>query len=269
MIWLLCLLAGAAAVGAAVWLPLHRPFLRGNRAPYSLRHVRQNPASPLRGKRIFFLGSSVTQGMTSRGQSFVDVLERADGCRVIKAAVLASTLADRGPHSYLKRLRRHPAASQPMDCFVCQLSTNDATFRSRLGTVSDSFDPAAFDTRTAAGGMEAIIAYARETWHCPVVFLTGTRYDNPRYHKLVNLCLDIAEKWQADVIDLWHDSTMNAVDPADYRLYMADGVHPTRAGYLLWWTPAIRRRLCRILAGPAAEGLPHLPGAGAAADSRM
>lgn len=24
---------------------------------------------------------------------------------------------------------------------------------------------------------------------------------------------------------------------------MNDGVHPTKAGYLLWWTPAIQRQL--------------------------
>lgn len=260
------LLALTALAGAAVWLGLHRPFLPGNRAVYSPRRAPAFSDSPLRGKRILFLGSSVTAGMTGRGASFADYLARQDGCLAEKAAVSASTLADRGPHSYLKRLRRRAKAGRPVDCLVCQLSTNDATFRSRLGEVSDSFRPEDLDTDTAAGGIEAVIALARDTWHCPVVFLTGTRYDSPRYHRLVNLLLDAAEKWDVPVIDLWHDSAMNAVSPADYRLYMADGVHPTRAGYLLWWTPAIRRQLCRILApGAPVPGAPAAPQTGPAA----
>lgn len=249
MIPLLCLLlVGAVTIAACAWLGLHRPFLPGNRPAYRPEAQPVHPGSPLRGKRILFLGSSVTQGMTARGDSFVDYLAREDGCLAVKAAVLASTLADRGPHSYLKRLRRHPITKQPLDCFVCQLSTNDATFRSRLGTIGGSFDPADFDTGTAAGGIEAIIAFARDTWHCPVVFLTGTQYDNPRYHKLVNLLLDAEEKWDINVIDLWHDRALNNISEDKRRCYMADGVHPTRAGYLLWWTPAIRQGLCRILA---------------------
>lgn len=247
--WLLPIaLVAACLIALAVWLILCRPFLRGNLGPYSLSQLSPRSDSPLRGKRIFFLGSSVTQGMRSRGLSFVDYLAREDGCLAIKAAAMASTLADRGPNSYLKRLRRHSATAQPIDCFVCQLSTNDATFHSPLGEISPGFDPAGFDTRTAAGGIEAIIHFARQTWNCPIVFVTGTRYDNPRYHKLVNLLLDAGEKWNIHVIDLWHRRAMNQITPELRALYMADGVHPTRAGYLLWWTPAIREELCRILA---------------------
>ena len=78
--------------------------------------------------------------------------------------------------------------------------------------------------KTTVGGMEAIIAFAEKTWNCPVVFYTGTRYDNPRYHKLVNLLLELQEKWGIEVIDLWHDEEMGRVSAEDYKLYMNDGV---------------------------------------------
>ena len=66
-----------------------------------------------------------------------------------------------------------------------------------------------------------------------------------RHHPFV-LLLQMAEKWGITVIDLWHDPEMNRVSPDDYRLYMNDGVHPTKAGYLLWWTPALQRGLYRV-----------------------
>ena len=63
---------------------------------------------------------------------------------------------------------------------------------------------------------------------------------------MVNMLLDIAEKWDIDVIDLWHNE-MNDISRDLYRLYMHDGVHPTKAGYLLWWVPEIETQLRKIL----------------------
>lgn len=244
---ILAVLLPIIAIGLFIWSKLHGYFRPGNGPEYDLRHIAPNPESPLRGKTILCLGSSVTAGLGSGRLSFVEYLAKTDGCTIIKEAVSASTLADRGSRSYLKRLRRSPAVHRPIDCLLCQLSTNDATFRSELGRVSDSFDPADFDTRTTVGGIEAIIAFARTTWDCPVVFFTGTRYDNPRYHRLVNLLLEVQEKWEIEVIDLWHDTALNRITPEERKLYMNDGVHPTKAGYLKWWTPALEKGLVRIL----------------------
>ncbi len=90
---------------------------------------------------------------------------------------------------------------------------------------------------TVAGAIEYIIRYARQTWDCPVVVYTGTKYDSETYGDMVNLLLEIQQKWDIGVLDLWNDADMNAVSAEDYALYMANGIHPTRAGYLLWWTP--------------------------------
>ena len=88
MIPLLCLLlVGAVTIAACAWLGLHRPFLPGNRPAYRPEAQPVHPGSPLRGKRILFLGSSVTQGMTARGDSFVDYLAREDGCLAREARV--------------------------------------------------------------------------------------------------------------------------------------------------------------------------------------
>jgi lysophospholipase L1-like esterase len=125
------------------------------------------------------------------------------------------------------------------DAFVCQLSTNDATQDLPLGSVSSSRDPSAFDTQTVAGAMEYIIAYARTTWKAPVFFLTGTRYDSSRYGAMVDLLLQIQQKWGIGVIDLWNNPAMNAISNGERALYMVDEIHPTRAGYREWWTPVI------------------------------
>lgn len=224
----------------------------GNGSPYRPENVSRNPDSPLHGKTIIFLGSSVTKGEAALDASFVEYLERIDGVIPIKEAVSGTTLVtddDTDGVSYIPRME----AIDPhlrADCFVCQLSTNDAAKGKRLGAVSDSFDRADFDTGSIAGAIEYIISYARDTWRCPVVFYTGTKYPSNTYGQMVSLLLAIQKKWDIGVIDLWNSSEMNRVSEKDYKLYMADGIHPTRAGYLLWWTPQFEKYLSfRLSAG--------------------
>ena len=224
-------------------------LLPGNRAKYHPDRVETKKDSTLRGKRMIFLGSSVTLGAASLGISFADYLEKMDGIEMIKEAVSGTTLvtgSNTDSTSYIPRMKTIDPDYQA-DCFVCQLSTNDATQGKPFGTVSDSFDPESFRTETIAGAIEYIIAYAKKTWGCPVVFYTGTKYESDAYGKMVCLLQKIQAKWDIGVIDMWNDPGMQAVSKKDYRLYMADGIHPTQAGYLLWWTPFMEKYLIQYL----------------------
>lgn len=220
-------------------------FNSGNWSEYSVKNTPQI-TSVLSGRTIIFLGSSVTAGYGAKGKSFVDYMVKQDGITAVKAAKSNTTLVDDKSSSYISRMKNIDKDISA-DAFVCQLSTNDANKDKPLGTISDSFDINDFDTHTVAGAIEYIIAYARQTWDCPVIFYTGTKYDNGNYEKMVDLLLEIQDKWDIVVIDLWHNEDMNSVSPEDYRLYMTDSVHPTRAGYREWWLPVIREYLTEAL----------------------
>ena len=75
------------------------------------------------GKRIVFLGSSVTYGSAANGISFADIICEKNGYEMIKEAVSGTTLVDEDDSSYVSRLRRIKA--DRVDLFICQLSTND------------------------------------------------------------------------------------------------------------------------------------------------
>ena len=219
----------------------------GNAEEYHLENVTPLENSPLKGKKILFLGSSVTYGSASMQTSMADYIGVLDGCETTKEAVSGTTLADNNASSYLSRLRTVDT-SQEFDVVVVQLSTNDASKKIELGTISESKNTEDFDTQTVIGSMEAIICYGEETWGCPVVFYTGTKYDSVEYEAMVNGLLQLQEKWDIGVIDLWNDEEMNAVSKTDYALYMNDDIHPTQAGYLLWWTPKFQEYLYEYLA---------------------
>lgn len=219
--------------------------LPGNGVQYGLDGVPSVPDSPLAGKTVVFLGSSVTYGAASKGISFADYIRARNGCTVVKEAVSGTTLVDEGIGSYISRLKKITVPRA--DLFVCQLSTNDATQNKPLGEAGASKNPADFDTSTVAGAMEHIIAYAQNTWGCPVVFYTNPQYDSPAYGEMVSLLHQLAGKWDIAVIDLWNDADFNDITTEQRTLYLADPIHPTQAGYLEWWTPAIEAALYHVM----------------------
>ena len=51
--------------------------------------------------------------------------------------------------------------------------------------------------------------------------------------------IEISELYDVGVIDLYTDADFNSISEEQRKLYMADNIHPTKAGYLEWWTPKI------------------------------
>lgn len=220
-------------------------FAQGNYGNRAHSNIPMNENSPLKGKTILFLGSSVTYGYGSMGVSFADFLAESDGITAIKEAVSGTTLADTKNSSYVSRLKAVDTTAE-IDLFVCQLSTNDATKSIPLGTVADGFSPDAFDTQTVAGAIEYIIAYVKQIWDCPVVFYTQAKYDSKPYEAMVKLLYEIKDKWNIDILDLWNDEQFNAISDEERKLYLVDSIHPTKAGYQLWWLPKFRESLYSV-----------------------
>lgn len=232
--------------GAVFMLTRKGIFNKGNRAEYSVASCTAQENSPLRGKRVCFLGSSITCGFAARRESFADYLQAQDGIQAVKEAVSGTTLGGGDPLSYVSRLK-NMNTDEAFDLFVCQLSTNDSSFGIPAGSVSESFQLDAFDTDTTTGAMEYMIAYIKENWKCPVVFFTCPRYPSAAYQKLVERLYELREKWDIEIIDLWQDTKVSEAICRSRDIYMTDDIHPTRACYKKVWTPFFRKRLREIL----------------------
>ena len=207
-----------------------------------------DPSDPLSGLRIAWLGSSVTYGMQSGGYTMADeIAAKHPATESYKYAISATTLVNDLPTSYVTRMKEIDP-DMPLDLFVVQLSTNDATNGKPLGTLTDSKDPSTFDDTTIIGAIESIIAYVKDTWDCPVVFYTGSYYDSDAYAAMVDTLLKIQQKWNIDVVDLWNNEEMTAIYNSElYHSYMGDEIHPVRKGYVEWWTPVFESALTEIL----------------------
>ena len=196
IIALILVLLLALAYGALQGLLGHGPFrflntmylksLPGNAEIYRPENVAPVENSPLSGMNLCFLGSSVTEGAASLETSFAEYIAVRNNCTYVKEAVGGTTLADNDKTSYIQRMLHNIDPNAQFDAFICQLSTNDASNAIPLGEISSSRNLEDFDTKTVLGALEYIIVYADTTWHCPVVFYTGTQYDSPAYGKMVN-----------------------------------------------------------------------------------
>ncbi len=147
-IFLILVIAAGGYVGNMLGV-----FNEGNYGEYSLKDTVTVSDSPINGKTVIFLGSSVTFGYGSLGVSFADFLEKTDGITAVKEAVSGTTLVDIKSNSYVSRMKKIDKNIKA-DAFVCQLSTNDATKEMPLGVISDSFNMNDFDTQTVAGAIE-------------------------------------------------------------------------------------------------------------------
>lgn len=222
--------------------------MSGNAAKYDFTQLQKIDNSPLEGKTVLFLGSSVTNGASSLHNSLPEYFSARMGCRSIKEAVDGTTLVDNGTNSYIQRMLSNVSASEPIDLLICQLSTNDASKEMPLGEIHTGKSLLDFDTSTVTGAIEYIVCYAQETWGCPTVFYTNARFDSEAYAAMVARVLEIEEKWGIGVLDIWTDESFNDISPGERDLYMYDNIHPTKAGYRDWWGPELERQLLAFLA---------------------
>lgn len=178
----------------------------------------------LNEKTVLFLGSSVTYGSCSGGVSFVDLMGEACNMNCIKEAVSGTTLSDIDDSSYVSRLKKVDKSIK-VDLFICQLSTNDASASKNI------------DISDVEKAIRFILQYVKTTFHCPIVFYTGTYFENERYSDMIKLLYGLQKEYGFYILDLYNDKEMLNVSKENYQLYMSDPIHPTLKGYTEWWTP--------------------------------
>lgn len=213
--------------------------LAGNGRQYGVNQVKTK-RTPLLNKRVLFLGSSVTLGYGALGESFVDYLWKADGVQAIKDAENGTTLTDNGENSYVERFNGNLDIKRP-DAFVLQLSTNDAVQKMPLGVINSK---GSIDVKTITGALEYIITTAQNKWHCPILVFSNPPFKNKLYQKMVTRMQVLANNYQIDFLDLYHHSDFQNQS----SLYMADLIHPTRAGYFKKWLPVFEEKLQEMFA---------------------
>ena len=102
------LAAGGAALAAGGVYRMNKKtgyFKKGNSVRYDVSRIPFKKTSPLKGKTVVFLGSSVTKGFAAHNNAFAEYIAKKDSCICIKEAVNGTTLIDNCEDSYIERMR--------------------------------------------------------------------------------------------------------------------------------------------------------------------
>ena len=207
-------------------------LLPGNRQAYSPSLLEEDKDSPLLGETMLFLGSSVTRGYGSLGDSFPECFHWMDGAIFTKEAVDGTTLADMDDRSYLARLRKHEGES--FEYMFVQLSTNDAWQKAPLG------DKDSQDTGTTFGSLNEILRIGSSISSTLPIVWSSPYFKNDRYRDMVRICEEISSEGRCLFLNLYEDPEVNSISKKARRLYLMDEIHPTRAGYRDWLFPYLR-----------------------------
>ena len=145
----------------------------------------------LKGKTVLFLGSSVTYGSAANGISFADIMAEECGINCVKEAVSGTTLADINDLSYVSRLKKVDTETK-VNLFICQLSTNDTKekYNIELSEIEEA--------------IRFILNYVKETFSCPLVFYTGTYFDNEKYKEMIELLYSLQKEYDFYILDLFN-----------------------------------------------------------------
>lgn len=240
----------------------------GSQSIDNFRLVRPEHAADgtLAGASVYAFGDSIVQGH-QYSRSFVDFVAEREKMALTKYARNGATVApsDASGGQILTQVRS--ARSQAPDFVVFDGGTNDALqihdrHAYEIGTVSDSHDPATFDTGTYTGALETTINAMKQKWPTArLVYVAVHKLGSRNWDTqlaLREVTLQAAQKWGVAVADVFADTTFDTRVDAQRTAYTFDGLvggypgaggtgtHPNIAGITEFYAPVLTTKLVEL-----------------------
>lgn len=191
--------------------------------------------SVLRGKRILFIGDSITGGSydvmhPSTGKAYAGRIAVSTGAEVVNCSVGGATITPQTDKSWLHD-QLTSQKGEDFDVIVIHAGGNDAKrgvgIGTPLSTPSDRIN-------TFAAHFQYLIATAKEQHPNAKLFYIAAfqrpsyKFDISEYYAMAK---QICEQYDVHYIDLYNHEELNAKLMADKTFYFPDLVHPTTQGY--------------------------------------
>lgn len=209
--------------------------------------------SPLNAKTMYAFGDSIVYGHKTPASAFVNLLANKYNMYLTKYAKNGATVID-SSNDILAQVNN--ASSTAPDFVVFDGYTNDAydTVNSVIGTVQGS-SATTFDSTTFCGAFEEILYTMKKKWPTSkLVFMTihksGAR-DFDIQTNLHALTLDMCEKWDIEVVDVFADATLDTRNTDEMAKYIIDGAgsHPNVVCCEEFYVPMLTRKLLELCGG--------------------
>lgn len=198
----------------------------------------------LRGKKIIFLGDSITEGVgaSATHKRYTDLVAQKTGAIVYNHGVSGTRIAKQKNTSFdldcdKDFCFRAPAMEKDADVIVVFGGTNDYGHGdAEIGTFRDRTPD------TFYGALHTLYTYLCETYpKAQKVIMTPlhcSNEDKPSSQNeplktYVEIIREVAEYYSLPVLDMYENSGIQPNIPANSQAYTVDGLHPNDAGYEL------------------------------------
>ena len=197
------------------------------------------------GKSALFLGDSICAANCESGKTYQGWSGRiamATGMTCTNSGVSGASIStSRGENVVYNHYSK--VRNNSYDFIIMHGGVNDAWDSVKVGTMTDSYDPADFDVTTYAGGLENLFYYVT-TEHpdaklgyifnfATPSFTTGNIGDMSAYYAEAK---KICEKWNIPYLNMYEDSALTAELKVNTTEHLSDLLHPDTSGYDILYT---------------------------------
>lgn len=197
------------------------------------------------GKSALFLGDSICAANCESGktyQGWSGRIQIAAGMTCTNKGVSGASIStSRGTNVVYNHYSE--VRSNNYDFIIMHGGVNDAWDSVSVGAMTDSFDPADFNTATYAGGLENLFYYVT-TEHpnaklgyifnfATPSFTTGNIEDMSAYYAVAK---QICAKWNIPYLNMYEDSNLTAELKVNTTEHLSDLLHPDTSGYDILYT---------------------------------
>ena len=202
--------------------------------------------SPLKGKKMLFMGDSITYGSGDAvspfrtGRAWAGRIADLTGAITINAAVGGAKVSfQRGDDNWVYS-QYEPYVNEKFDIIVMHGGVNDARYDRPVGTLSEGKDEATLKKNQTnyVGGLEWIFYMVSTTnTEAKLYFIANHRLDGHSkgsakdMSAYFNAAKQACEKWGVTFIDLYNNKELNDKLETKTTKYLPDTLHLNAAGY--------------------------------------
>ncbi len=224
----------------------------------------------LKGKKVYAFGDSIVYGHTMPEKSFMQMIADEYGIALGMYAVNGATVVsidsskevetEQSEGNYIIN-QVNNAPSQKPNVIIFNGYTNDAygnynnghiNIMEHLGEIQGN-QATKFDNRTFCGGFEEILYTMQHKWaNTPIVFVTVHKSGGRDWEiqcKLRDLALEMCEKWNVEVMDIFDIAKLDTRNQAQMEKYIMGGAgsHPNEIACREFYIPNIVEKLKELL----------------------
>ena len=196
--------------------------------------------SRLYKKCALFVGDSICEASNDGRNGWARRIIKWNSMRGVNAGKSAASVSTaRGDNTIINQLKGQYKNRLQFDFVILHGGVNDAWENTPIGVMTEGFNDN-YDVSTFAGGLEATIKYAKETFtNAKLGYIINFRQPlATAYGKLsnmgeyVDMTKQICDKWGVPYLDLYNDEVLNnELLKTNTREFVPDAVHPNTAGY--------------------------------------